>query len=78
MNYFPGPKSCLGPCNLSPVLQVFPEGTYYGGVTEAVIDRIVEDHLIGGRIVSDFAYAPTGRKQRLREAPHLSDNQSET
>src|SRR5690606_10205896 len=28
-------STCLGPCNLAPVLQVFPEGTYYGGVTEA-------------------------------------------
>lgn len=59
-------STCLGPCNLAPVLQVFPEGTYYGGVTEAAVDRIVEEHLLGGHVVSDFAYAPTGRKQRLR------------
>ncbi|PWK60792.1 (2Fe-2S) ferredoxin domain-containing protein [Aminobacter sp. AP02] len=58
--------TCLGPCNLAPVLQVFPEGTYYGGVTEAAVDRIVEEHLLGGRVVQDFAYEPTGRKQRLR------------
>lgn len=60
--------TCLGPCNLAPVLQVFPEGTYYGGVTEAAVDRIVEEHLLGGRVVQDFAYEPTGRKQRLRVA----------
>ena len=59
--------TCLGPCNLAPVLQVFPEGTYYGGVTEAVLDRIVEKHLLGGEVVEDFAYCPTGRKQRLRK-----------
>jgi (2Fe-2S) ferredoxin len=58
--------TCLGPCALAPVIQVFPEGTYYGGVTEAAVDRIVEEHLLGGRIVDAFAYAPTGRKQRLR------------
>lgn len=58
--------TCLGPCNLAPVLQVFPEGTYYGGVTETAVDRIVEEHLLGGRVVEDFAYQPTGRKQRLR------------
>lgn len=58
--------TCLGPCNLAPVLQVFPEGTYYGGVTEAAVDRIAEEHLLGGKVVEDFAYAPTGRKQRLR------------
>ncbi|UUP17011.1 (2Fe-2S) ferredoxin domain-containing protein [Nitratireductor thuwali] len=71
-------STCLGPCSLAPVLQVFPEGTYYGGVSEAVIDRIVEQHLLGGKVVSDFAYAPTGRKQRLRSAPPPSLEQSET
>lgn len=60
--------TCLGPCNLAPVLQVFPEGTYYGGVTEEAVDRIAEEHLLGGRVVRDFAYEPTGRKQRLRVA----------
>jgi len=60
--------TCLGPCNLAPVVQVFPEGTYYGGVTEAAIDRIVDEHLLGGKVVADFAYAPTGRKQYLRAA----------
>ena len=56
-------STCLGPCALAPDAQVFPEGTYYGGVTEAAIDRIVEEHLLGDRIVADFAYHPTGRKQ---------------
>jgi len=59
-------STCLGPCNLAPVLQVFPEGTYYGGVTEAGVDRIIDDHLLGGRVVAALAYAPTGRKQSLR------------
>jgi (2Fe-2S) ferredoxin len=59
-------STCLGPCNLAPVLQVFPEGTYYGGATEEAVDRIIAEHLLGGQIVDDFAYHPTGRKQRLR------------
>jgi (2Fe-2S) ferredoxin len=59
-------STCLGPCNLAPVLQVFPEGTYYGGVTETGIDRIIDDHLLGGRVVAALAYEPTGRKQSLR------------
>lgn len=62
-------STCLGPCNLAPVLQVFPEGTYYGGVTEAAVDRIIAEHLLGGRVVEDFAYHPTGRKQWLRHLP---------
>ncbi|MCG6115418.1 MAG: NAD(P)H-dependent oxidoreductase subunit E [Mesorhizobium sp.] len=61
-------STCLGPCSLAPVMQVFPEGTYYGGVTEAAIDAIVEQHLLSGSIVEAFSYHPTGRKQRLRDA----------
>jgi (2Fe-2S) ferredoxin len=59
--------SCLGPCSLAPVLQVWPEGTLYGGIDEAGVDRIVRDHLLGGRIVEVLAYHPTGVKQRLRD-----------
>jgi (2Fe-2S) ferredoxin len=55
---------------------VFPEGTYYGGVTEDAIDRIIGDHLLGGRITEDFAYHPTGRKQRLR-TPSEQNNRRE-
>lgn len=59
-------SSCLGPCTLAPVLQVFPEGTYYGGVDEAGIDRIVAGHLQGGAVVEALAYLPLPARQRLR------------
>ncbi len=60
--------SCLGPCSLAPVVQVYPEGVYYGGVDEAGIDRIIAEHILGGKIVASLAYAPTRGKQRLRPA----------
>lgn len=59
-------SSCLGPCGLAPVLQVWPEGTMYGGVDEVAVDRIIDSHLLRGEIVDSLAYAPTGAKQRLR------------
>ena len=58
--------SCLGPCNLGPVVQVFPEGTWYGGVDEAGVDRIIASHLLAGEVVADLAYAPLPGKQQLR------------
>lgn len=57
---------CLGTCNLAPVVQVYPEGTFYGGVDEAGLDRIIAEHILGGRVVEDLAYPATGTKQRLR------------
>lgn len=58
--------SCLGPCSLAPVLQVWPEGTLYGGVDEGAADRIIHNHLMAGEVVGELAYRPTGTKQRLR------------
>jgi (2Fe-2S) ferredoxin len=58
--------SCLGPCALAPVLQVYPDGVFYGGVDEQGIDRIIHEHLENGRIVEDLAYRPAEGKQTLR------------
>lgn len=58
--------SCLGPCSLAPVVQVWPEGTVYGGLDEIGIDRIVAEHLLGDTPVEALAYAADGRKKRLR------------
>ena len=60
-------SSCLGPCNLAPVLQVCPENTYYGGVDEAGVDAIIRDHILSGTIADDYFYPADGRKQVLRE-----------
>jgi (2Fe-2S) ferredoxin len=60
--------SCLGPCGLAPVVQVWPEGTYYGGVDEAATDRIIRGHLLGGKVVEDIAYHPIDGRQTLRTA----------
>lgn len=60
-------STCLGPCSLAPVVQVWPEGTTYGGVDEAGIDAIIERHILSGTIAADYAYPADGRKQRLRK-----------
>ncbi|MEE4452198.1 (2Fe-2S) ferredoxin domain-containing protein [Novosphingobium resinovorum] len=58
--------TCLGPCSLAPVVQVWPEGTTYGGVDEAGVDAIIERHILSGGIADGYAYPADGRKQRLR------------
>ena len=45
------PCGCLGPCYEGPALVVYPEGVWYGGVTEGDVAEIVERHVKGGQVV---------------------------
>ena len=45
---------CLRICAEGPVLLIWPEGIVYGGVTPERIERIVREHVIGGRIVGEW------------------------
>jgi len=43
-----------GLCKTCPLILVEPEGTFYGGVDRARLERIVDEHVIGGRPVVDL------------------------
>ena len=45
---------CLGPCDLGPVAVVYPEGTLYEKVAVSDVPKIVEEHLLKGRIVQSL------------------------
>ena len=49
--------SCLGRCQQGPVMLVEPGHTMYVGLNKEKIDRIIEEHLIGGNVVQEYVIA---------------------
>ena len=57
---------CFGLCALGPIVIVYPEGTFYCRVTPDGAKQIVNEHLVKGKVATNFLYDTTKPEQTTK------------
>ena len=67
---------CFGLCAAGPIVIIYPQGAFYSHVKLEDVDRLIEEHIIGGNIVKDLLYKEAlgedGEMKPFNEVPFYS------
>ncbi|WP_078809392.1 NADH-quinone oxidoreductase subunit NuoF [Selenihalanaerobacter shriftii] len=58
---------CFGFCEIGPIVVVYPEGAFYCQIEADDVSKIVEEHLLKGRVVKDLLFTEPTTKEKVVE-----------
>lgn len=62
---------CFGFCEKGPIVKVMPDNTFYTEVKPSDAIRIVEEHVIKGRKVTDLLYVDPSNREHISDSKHM-------
>ncbi len=62
---------CFGFCEKGPIVKMLPDNTFYTQVKPEDVEKIINEHIIKGRKVTDLLYLDPGNKQHVADSKHM-------